>query len=138
MIHNMTHEQLCALLDVLPMELAFIDADDNVRFWNRTAERGPAWQPLVLGGPVQGCHKRESVPAVNAVLARLKSGARDVMDRVVTADGEIRRFRWYAVRNDAGEYLGAVEMIQYGAEVSGENSPAYVNHAVADRESRVD
>ena len=134
MIHNMTHEQLCALLDVLPMELAFIDADDNVRFWNRTVERGPAWQPSVLGGPVQECHKKESVSAVNAVLARLKSGARDVVDRVVTADGEVRRFRWYAVRNDAGEYLGAVEMIQYGAEVSRENPLAHTTHPVADRE----
>ena len=118
MIHNMTHEQLCALLDVLPMELAFIDADDTVRFWNRTSERGPSWQPSVLGGPAQGCHKAESIPAVNAVLKKLKSGARDVVDRVVIGDGEVRRFRWFAVRNQEGEYLGTIEMIQYGAEVS--------------------
>jgi len=124
MIHSMTHEQLCALLDVLPMELAFIDADDIVRFWNRTAERGPAWHPSALGRTAQQCHKQSSVPAVNRVLDSLKSGARDVVDRVVTVDGEVRRFRWYAVRNDAGEYLGAVEMVQYGAEVSREIPPA--------------
>jgi hypothetical protein len=138
MIHNMTHEQLCALLDVLPMELAFIDAHDNVRFWNRTAERGPAWQPSALGKTAQQCHKQASVAAVNKVLDSLKSGASDVVDRVVTADGEVRRFRWYAVRNDAGEYLGAVEMIQYGAEVSMENPLAHTTHPVAERESRDD
>jgi len=118
MIHNLTQEQLCALLDVLPMELAFIDADDNVRFWNRTEERGPAWQPSVLGGPVQSCHKDTSVPAVNAVLAKLRSGVRDVVDRRVTTEKGATRFRWFAVRDDEGAYLGAIEMVQYGPEVS--------------------
>jgi len=136
MIHNMTDEQLCALLDVLPMELAFIDADDNVRFWNRTAERGPAWQPSALGKTAQQCHKQSSVAAVNKVLDSLKSGARDVVDRAVTVDGEVRRFRWYAVRNDEGEYLGTVEMVQCGAEVSRENPLAHPTDPVADRESR--
>jgi uncharacterized protein len=66
---------------------------------------------------VQDCHKAESIPAVNAVLKKLKSGARDVVDRIVTGDGEVRRFRWFAVRNEAGEYLGTIEMVQYGTEV---------------------
>lgn len=118
MIHNLMREQLCALLDVLPMELAFIDAEDNVRFWNRTAERGPAWQPSVLGGPVQRCHKESSVRAVNGVLSKLRSGERDVVDRCVTTDRGMTRFRWFAVRDDEGAYLGALEMIQYGPEVS--------------------
>ena len=118
MIHNMAHEQLCALLDVLPMELAFIDADDRVRFWNRTDERGPAWQPSVLGGSVHACHMPESAPAVNGVLAKLKSGARDVVDRTVTTDRGLARFRWYAVRDEDGKYLGTVEMVQYGAEIA--------------------
>ncbi len=118
MIHDMTYEQLCALLDVLPMDLAFVDAEDRVRFWNRTDERGPAWQPSVLGGPVQGCHLDTSIPAVNGVLAKLKSAQRDVVDRTITTDGEVKRFRWFAVRDEHGRYLGCVEMIQYGPEVA--------------------
>jgi DUF438 domain-containing protein len=123
-IHNISLEQFGALLDVLPVELAFIDADDNVRFWNRPEERGPAWQPSVLGGPVQRCHKDTSVPAVNAVLSKLRSGARNVVDRTVMSDGVTTRFRWFAVRNEAGEYLGTVEMIQYGSEVARETPSA--------------
>lgn len=118
MIHNMTLEQLCALLDVLPMELAFIDADDQVRCWNRTGERGPAWVPAVLGGPVYQCHRSSSAAAVSAVIARLRSGARDVVDRVVTTEKGITRFRWFAVRSETGEYLGTLEMVQYGPEVA--------------------
>ncbi len=117
MIHNMAPEQLYALLDVLPMELAFIDADDNVRFWNRTSERGPAWQPSVLGGSVLNCHKESSAAAVSGVVAKLKSGSRDVVDRCVMTERGVTRFRWFAVRDDEGKYLGALEMIQYGPEV---------------------
>jgi DUF438 domain-containing protein len=118
MIHNMTLEQLGALLDVLPVELAFIDADDNVCFWNRTADRGPAWQASALGSPVQGCHRETSVQAVNGVLAKLRSGTHDVVDRRVSTGKGVTRFRWFAVRDESGGYLGAVEMIQYGSEVS--------------------
>ena len=118
MIGNVTLEQLGLLLDVLPMELAFIDADDNVRLWNRTSERGPAWQPEILGGTVETCHRPESVKSVRAVLARLKSGARDVIDRQVVTERGITRFRWFAVRSESGEYLGTLELVQYGAEVA--------------------
>ncbi|MBN1152781.1 MAG: PAS domain-containing protein [Dehalococcoidia bacterium] len=124
MYENLTHEQLSALLDALPMELAFIDAEDNVRFWNRAADRGPAWAPSVLGGPVQQCHRPTSVAAVNRVLEKLKSGSRDVVDRRVTTEKGVTRFRWFAVKNEAGDYLGTLEMVQYASEVASENRPA--------------
>ena len=129
----MTLEQIGAILDVLPAEVAFIDSDDNVRLWNRTSDRGPAWQPSVLGGPVQGCHQRSSVPAVNAVLAGLKSGARDVVDRVVITERGLTRFRWFAVRDDSGRYLGTVELVQYGSEVSREMPVTHGSGIAADR-----
>ncbi len=112
------------VLDVLPVELSFIDADDRVRFWNRAADRGPAWQSSALGQPVQACHRPTSVPAVNGVLAKLRSGARDVVDRRVLTERGLTRFRWFAVRAESGEYLGAVEMIQYGPEVAAEATNA--------------
>ncbi|MBN1152147.1 MAG: PAS domain-containing protein [Dehalococcoidia bacterium] len=123
MIHNMTIDQIGAVLDALPMEVAFIDADDNVRLWNRTSDRGPAWQPSALGGPVQRCHKETSVQTVNSVLAKLKSGAWDVVDRRVPTEKGMTRFRWIAVRDEVGAYLGTVEMIQYGPEVSAQSLP---------------
>ncbi|MFC2008713.1 PAS domain-containing protein [Chloroflexota bacterium] len=119
MLSNMSDEQLGAMMDALPMDLSFIDEQDNVRFWNRDEKRGPAWQPSQLGKPVTACHKEQSRPAVNAVIDKLKSGKRDVVDRTVTRDGQVIRFRWFAIRNDAGEYLGCLEMVQRDGEVAG-------------------
>ena len=119
MFSSMSEEQLGAMMDALPMELAFIDEQDNVRFWNRDDQRSAAWQPSQLGKPVTECHKEQSRPAVNAVIAKLRSGKRDVVDRTVTSNGETRRLRWFAVRNTAGEYLGTLEMVQSAEEVAG-------------------
>ena len=119
LISNMSEEQLGAMMDALPMELAFIDEQDNVRFWNRDDQRSPAWVPSQLGGPVTACHLEKSRPAVNAVIDKLRSGKHDVVDRTITGNGQVRRLRWFAVRNKAGEYLGTLEMVQTDDEVAG-------------------
>lgn len=117
----MSEDQLGAMMDALPMELAFIDEQDNVRFWNwsRGDRRSAAWQPSQLGKPVTECHKEQSRPAVNAVIDKLRSGKHDVIDRIVTSNGRTSRLRWFAVRNAAGEYLGTLEMVQRDDEVVG-------------------
>lgn len=117
-MNSMTAEQLSAVLDALPMELAFIDEKDNVRFWNREATRGPAWQASCLDNPVLDCHQEKSHPAVNDVISRLRNGRKDVVDRVIRGEGKVKRLRWIAVRNEKGDYLGTLEMIQRGPEVS--------------------
>ena len=118
-MNSMTTEQLHAVLDALPMELAFIDEKDDLSFWNRQAARGPAWQVSCLDNPVQACHRETSHAAVNAVIAKMRDGGKDVVERLVTSDGEVKRLRWIAVRNEAGEYMGTLEMVQQGSEVAG-------------------
>ena len=102
MLNTMTAEQLSAVMDAIPMHLAFIDEKDNLRFWNQAATRGPAWQASCLDNHVQNCHQEKSRPAVNGIIAKLKNGSRDVVDRTVTTGGVSKRFRWFAVRNRGG------------------------------------
>jgi DUF438 domain-containing protein len=119
LLSNMSEEQLGAMMDALPIELSFIDEQDNVRFWNRDDQRSPAWVPSQLGRPVTACHQEQSHPAVKAVIDKLRSGKRDVVDRTVTTNGQVSRLRWFAVRNKAGEYMGTLEMVQKDDEVVG-------------------
>ena len=105
------------MLDALPAELSFIDEQDNVRFWNRHDHRSEAWQPSQLGKSVLACHLEQSHRAVEAVIAKLRSGKHDVIDRTVTSNGRTSRLRWFAVRNAAGEYVGTLEMVQRDDEV---------------------
>ena len=118
MFSNISEEQLGAMLDALPAELSFIDEQDNVRFWNRHDHRSEAWQPSQLGKSVLACHLEQSHRAVEAVIAKLRSGKHDVVDRTITRNGQISRLRWFAVRNAEGEYLGTLEMVQRDGEVA--------------------
>ena len=118
-MNSMTQEQLRAVLEVLPMDMAFVDEKDNVRFWNRGAERGPAWQPSRLDSPVQGCHLAKSVAALDAILSDFRNGVRDVVEERGSADGQAKRVRWFAVRDESGRYLGTLEVVQRGTEAPG-------------------
>jgi len=118
MLTTMNEEQMAAVIDALPMELCFIDHEDIVRFWNRNDQRGPAWQPSRLGLHVNDCHQPESHPGVMRVVEKLKSGEADVVDRIVSRNGLVNRFRWLAIRNGSGDYLGCLEIVQRGAEVA--------------------
>ncbi len=76
----MTREHLCVLFDVLPMEPAYMDVSENVRFWNRTEGRSSAWQLSAPGKPVQECRRAVTVPVAEAVREELKSGRGDVVE----------------------------------------------------------
>ena len=119
MKNGMTPEQLGAVLDALPVELAFIDEKDNLRFWNREAGRDSAWQASCLDSAVQACHQEKSRIAVNGIICKLRNGQKNVVDRVIRGTEEVKRFRWFAIRGEAGEYLGTLEMVQQGSEVVG-------------------
>lgn len=118
-MNSMTTEQFSAVMDAIPMELAFIDEKDNLRFWNQAATRSSAWQTSCLDNPVQNCHLEKSRPAVNSIIAKLRSGQKDVVDRTIAGNGKVKRLRWIAVRNGDGEYMGTLEIVQDGAEVAG-------------------
>ncbi len=118
MLSTMNEEQMASVIDALPMELCFIDQDGIVRFWNRNEQRGPAWQPSRLDRHVNDCHLPDSHPGVTAVVEKLKSGRTDVVDRTVSRNGLVNRFRWLAIRNSSGDYLGCLEIVQRGAEVA--------------------
>jgi len=103
-----------AMLDTLPVELTFIDAEDTVRFFNRVYEKKIFPRTLsVVGRKVQQCHPPKSVHLVNRILSEMKSGARHSASFWIPF-GEYKEMllhiSYYAVRDPNGIYLGCVEM----------------------------
>jgi len=109
---RVTAEQLSCMLKVLPLDLTFVDADDRVRFFS--LGRDPVFPRLKsdLGNKVQTCHPSESVPLVDRVLSDLRSGKHSSIDSWIHHQQRYLHIRYFAVCNDAGEYLGALEMVQ--------------------------
>ena len=79
----------------------------------------PRGSPPASIGPVQGCHLAKSVAALDAILSDFRNGVRDVAEEWGSADGQAKRVRWFAVRDESGRYLGTLEVVQRGTEAPG-------------------
>ncbi|HVP58453.1 MAG TPA: PAS domain-containing protein [bacterium] len=109
---NLTQREIEAILNVLPGDLTFVGPDDKIRYFNEPKQRLFSRSPSILGGSVQGCHPEKSVPAVNTVIADLKAGRADVVESRAKVSGRPVSIKYLAVRDEAGAYLGCLEIAQ--------------------------
>jgi len=105
-------KELGALLDALPVDISFVDAQDKVRYFNQSRERIFPRSASVVGRSVQNCHPPESVHRVNAILEAFRRGERDTAEFWIVLGGKFVSIRYFAVRGAGGEYLGCLEVTQ--------------------------
>lgn len=116
-------KQLELLLNHLPVDITFIDKDDVVRYFSKGKERIFARTKAVIGRTVQNCHPPRSVHVVEDLLDDFKAGRKDVEDFWIKAKGKYVYIRYFAVRDEDGEYIGTMEFSQNIApiqEIEGE------------------
>jgi DUF438 domain-containing protein len=113
LVHNLDYDTLEAILNTLPVELSFVDADDTVRYFSREnhtkiflRSRG------AIGMKVQQCHPAKSVHLVSQILRDFKAGKRDVAEFWIDFQGMKLHIRYWPVRGPGGEYLGCLETVQ--------------------------
>ena len=104
---------IAAMLNTLPIELSFVDADDCVRYFSH--ENHPKIFPRsrgVIGLKVQNCHPPKSVHMVEQILADFRAGARDEAEFWIDMGPRKIHIRYFAVRAAQGDYLGCMETVQ--------------------------
>jgi PAS domain S-box-containing protein len=109
---NLTKEQLESLLDALPVDITFIDADNTVRYFNKPEKRFFVRTKAVIGRKVQMCHPQKSLNVVTAILNSFKTGKKDVAQFWINLDNHLVHIRFFAVRDNNGKYLGTMEVVQ--------------------------
>jgi len=107
-----SREELRAVLDALPVDISFVDAADEVRYFNQTKDRIFVRSPAVIGRPVRHCHPQKSLHAVEQILASFKAGTRDEAAFWLTLGGRRVFIRYVPVRSRDGTYLGTLEVTQ--------------------------
>jgi DUF438 domain-containing protein len=101
-----------ALLNALPMDATFVDADDRVRYFTHGRERVFARSRAVLGRRVQHCHPPSSVDTVDRILGAFRAGTRDRAAFWLELRGRFVHIEYVALRDGAGAYLGCLEVTQ--------------------------
>lgn len=104
---------IAALLNTLPIELSFVDADDCVRYFSHEnqAKIFPRTRG-VIGMKVHNCHPPKSVHMVEQILADFKAGRRQSADFWIDMADRKLHIRYFAVHGPQGDYLGCLETVQ--------------------------
>jgi len=108
----LTPAQIRGLFGALPLDVTFVDADDRVRYFSEGTGRVFARSKAILGRKVQHCHPPKSVHIVEQIVEDFKSGRQSVAEFWISLHGRFVHIRYFAVRDDAGAYVGTLEVTQ--------------------------
>jgi PAS domain S-box-containing protein len=109
---NLTKEQLEALLNTLPVDVTFVDADDTVQYFNKPDKRFFVRTKAVIGRKVAMCHPEKSLHIVSKIVESFKTGKKNVAEFWITLNNRFLLIRFFAVRDGNGKYLGTMEVVQ--------------------------
>lgn len=114
-------EQLDSILKTLPLDISFVDDNDEVKYYSDKKERIFPRSPAVIGRKVQRCHPPKSVHIVERILNAFRKGEKDVAEFYIKLNGRDIHIRYFAVRNKEGKYLGTLEVSQDITEIKNLN-----------------
>lgn len=101
-----------ALLNTLPVDITFVDKDGLVKYFSMGKERIFPRTKAVIGRKVQNCHPPASVHVVEKIVEDLKSGKKEYEDFWIKKGEIYVMIRYFAVRDNNGEFLGIIEFTQ--------------------------
>jgi len=105
-------EELTCMLNTLPMDITFVNKDDEVKYFSEGKERAFPRTRSIIGRNVSNCHPPSSVHIVEKIVEDFKQGIKDQEDFWIKMGNKYILIRYYAVRNEKGEYLGVLEVTQ--------------------------
>jgi PAS domain S-box-containing protein len=114
---KLSKKEIEAIFETLPVEITFVDANDTIRYYSKARERIFPRTKTIIGRKVQQCHPPKSVHMVNLVIDDLRKGKRLSADFWINKEGKKIYIRYFAVRNEKGEYLGCLEASQDITEI---------------------
>lgn len=108
---HLTVEQLTALLNTIPLEITFVDADNINRFFNE-GEKVFKRPGMAIDREVFSCHPPKIEPMVRSIISDFRSGKRDKVPIWMEKGGRTMLVQYMAVRDNDNNYLGTVELVQ--------------------------
>ncbi len=110
---GLDRDVLACMLNTLPVEISFIDADDTVQYFSHEDhDKIFSRNRSAIGTKVQQCHPPQSVHLVNKILEDFKAGKRELAEFWIDFREKFVHIRYMPVRNDEGTYLGCMEVVQ--------------------------
>ncbi len=109
---KLTLEQINLIMTNLPVEISFINENDEVIYYSDTKERIFPRSPGIIGRKVQRCHPPKSLDKVMQIIEAFRTGQKDVAEFWINMGDKFVHIRYFAVRDNSGNYRGTLEIMQ--------------------------
>ena len=104
--------QIELMLNRLPVDITFVDENDEVRYFSGPDHRIFPRSKAIIGRKVQNCHPAESVHIVNEIIESFRMGRKDHADFWIRLKGKFIHIRYFALRDRNNKYKGTIEVSQ--------------------------
>ncbi len=108
----LTAKEIGLMFNNLPVDITFVDKDGSVKYFSQGKERIFARTKAIIGRQVHNCHPPASVHIVEKLVEDFKAGVKDSEDFWIRMGELYVYIRYFAIRDENGEYVGTMEVTQ--------------------------
>ncbi|HYE10642.1 MAG TPA: DUF438 domain-containing protein [Patescibacteria group bacterium] len=108
----LTAKEIELMFNNLPLDITFVDKDGAVKYFSQGKERIFPRTKAIIGRQVHNCHPPASVHIVEKLVEDFKTGRKDSEDFWIKMGGLFVYIRYFAIRDENGEYMGTMEVTQ--------------------------
>ncbi len=110
-------EQAIMMLNHLPVDMTFVDENDQVRYFSTPGHRIFPRSKAIIGRLVENCHPPSSVHIVKELVDAFRSGKKDKESFWIQMGPRFILIQYFAVRDENGNYRGTLEVSQDISEI---------------------
>lgn len=110
-------EQIRLVFNHLPVDITYVDENNKVKYFSTPEKRIFRRTNSIIGRDVKNCHPHESVHVVEKIVEGFRKGEKDKASFWIRMKGEFILIQYFAVRDEAGNYKGVVEVSQEVTEI---------------------
>jgi DUF438 domain-containing protein len=114
---QLTPDQVNLMLTHLPIDISFVNEQDEVAYYSASPDRIFPRSPGVIGRKVQNCHPPKSMGMVQKILDEFHTGNKSSADFWIQMQGRFLLIRYFAMRDSEGKYRGCLEVSQDVTEI---------------------
>ena len=105
-------EQAIMMLNHLPVDMTFVDENDEVRYFSTPGHRIFPRSKAIIGRLVENCHPPSSVHIVKELLDAFKSRAKTKESFWIQMGEKFILIQYFALHDEEGKYCGTLEVSQ--------------------------
>ena len=107
-----SEKEIGFILDSLPVDITFVNRDDEVKYFNKLDTRIFKRSTSIIGLKVQNCHPKNSLEKVQQILDEFRAKKRSTAEFWINLNNRVIYIRYFPIYDNEDEYVGCLEVSQ--------------------------